>query len=140
MVWRQNFNLDMWSNVQVIYGAPEENAILDSEQIGRMMVISTNSVNQDDGARQPAQEAQELDDTFGSQEMPEQPGTEILSTLIEQKRQLADICNAIRTLRGGMVSQGIGPSHLRESVPQGLGASNHAVSCPVPDLKNMEAM
>ena len=130
----------MWPNVQVMYGAPEPNADLSSKQTSRMMVISTDSL-QDDDIRQPsaAKQAVELDDN-SSQVMPAQPGTEILNDMIEHKRQVADIFNAIRTLRTGMVLQGISPPHLRMLAPQDLGASNRGDSAPVPDLKNMEAM
>eukprot|EP01043_Picozoa_sp_COSAG02_P005794 COSAG02_NODE_159_length_32891_cov_17.822518_15_plen_124_part_00 len=123
----------------MIYGAPKPDPDLNSKQTGRMMAISTDTL-QDDDMREPsaAQQAPALDES--SQVIPAQPGTETLNDMIEHKRQVADIFNAIRSLRTGMIAQGISPPHLRMLAPQDLDASTCDDSTSVPDLKNMGAM
>lgn len=92
-----------------MFGVPDSDANANPEQGGRMMVSSVNSLSDDDGKQSPSPEqAQGLDDTQDSKVITNTPGSEFLSDIIEQRRQLADVFSAIRTLRGRLASQNIG--------------------------------
>lgn len=71
---------------------------------GRRMVLSSNSVQIDELS--PSKQTQGLDDSLVVD--PDVLGTQVLTTIIEQRRQVADIYSAIRSLRGGIISQDIG--------------------------------
>ena len=120
------------TNVQIKNGGLDEDINFDSEQTARRMPFSEGA-----GRR-----------THGSNSQPDAPGTETLSAMIEQRRQLADIYHALRTLRGDVLSQNIGTKmnaadvrqQVRSLAPRGVSPSRSGFGAPVPDVINMDAM
>ena len=120
-------------NVQMKNGGLDPDINFDSEQTARGMPFS-------DGAGRR---------THGSNtQLPDALGTESLNAMIEQRRQLADIYHALRTLRGDAISQNIGSSmnatdvrrQLRSSVSRGVSQSSSGFGAPAPEGINMDAM
>ena len=116
------------------------------------MVSSVNSLSDDDGKQSPSPEQPPgLDDTQDSKVMiTNTPGSEFLGEIIEQRRQLADVFSAIRTLRGSIASQNIGshspttvaavPEQPRSLKPAAARSARSLRDANASQLANMGAM